>query len=73
LCPSQAGGGAGVVVDKNHRLTLFHALPFNARFEVLLYDLTSTYLRATAFSRRDKRRYGYSRDKRSDACRWSSH
>ena len=40
---------------------------FNARFEVLLYDLTSTYFEsAPPFSEGDKRRYGYSRDKRSD-------
>jgi len=38
---------------------------FNASFEVLLYDLTSTYFESEApFS--DKRRFGYSRDKRSD-------
>ncbi len=40
---------------------------FNARFEVLLYDLTSTYFEsAPPFPAGDKRRYGYSRDKRSD-------
>lgn len=40
---------------------------FNARFEVLLYDLTSTYFESDpAFPEGDKRRYGYSRDKRSD-------
>jgi transposase len=56
-----------------HRDDLFdHLLPrwkdlFGARFEVLLYDLTSTYFEidppdpATS-----KRRHGYSRDKRSD-------
>ncbi len=56
-----------------HREALFdHLVPrwkdlFGARFEVLLYDLTSTYFEidppdpATS-----KRRHGYSRDKRSD-------
>ena len=40
---------------------------FNARFEVLLYDLTSTYFESDPpFDKADKRRYGYSRDKRSD-------
>jgi transposase len=40
---------------------------FNARFEVLLYDLTSTYFESDPpFPEQDKRRYGYSRDKRSD-------
>lgn len=40
---------------------------FNASFEVLLYDLTSTYFESSPpFPPGDKRRYGYSRDKRSD-------
>jgi len=40
---------------------------FNAKFEVLLYDLTSTYFESDPpFPEEDKRRYGYSRDKRSD-------
>lgn len=40
---------------------------FNATFDVLLYDLTSTYFESgRAESEHDKRRYGYSRDKRSD-------
>jgi len=40
---------------------------FNARFEVLLYDLTSTYFESDPpFPEGDKRRYGYSRDKRPD-------
>jgi hypothetical protein len=56
-----------------HRDALFEHLGprwsdlFGARFEVLLYDLTSTYFEIDppdpAYS---KRRYGYSRDKRSD-------
>ena len=38
---------------------------FDARFDVLLYDLTSTYFESDPpFD--DKRRFGYSRDKRSD-------
>ena len=37
------------------------------KFEVLLYDLTSTYFESDPpFPEGDKRRYGYSRDKRSD-------
>jgi transposase len=40
---------------------------FGARFEVLLYDLTSTYFEsAPPDNEQDKRRYGYSRDKRPD-------
>ena len=40
---------------------------FGARFEVLLYDLTSTYFEfAPPDNEADKRRHGYSRDKRSD-------
>jgi len=40
---------------------------FNAKFEVLLYDLTSTYFESDPpFPENDKRRYGYSRDKRPD-------
>jgi transposase len=40
---------------------------FGARFEVLLYDLTSTYFESDPpFDEGDKRRYGYSRDKRPD-------
>jgi hypothetical protein len=40
---------------------------FNATFDVLLYDLTSTYFEAEPpFPDEDKRRFGYSRDHRSD-------
>jgi transposase len=40
---------------------------FGARFEVLLYDLTSTYFESDPpFEETDKRRFGYSRDKRPD-------
>jgi hypothetical protein len=40
---------------------------FNASFDVLLYDLTSTYFEASPpFPDDDKRRYGYSRDQRPD-------
>jgi len=40
---------------------------FGVKFEVLLYDLTSTYFESEPpFPEGDKRRYGYSRDKRSD-------
>jgi transposase len=40
---------------------------FGARFEVLLYDLTSSYFESPPpDDEADKRRHGYSRDKRSD-------
>ena len=40
---------------------------FNASFDVLLYDLTSTYFEADPpFAKGDKRRHGYSRDHRPD-------
>ena len=41
---------------------------FNVGFDVLLYDLTSTYfeINASDVAEGDKRRHGYSRDKRSD-------
>jgi transposase len=40
---------------------------FNLSFEVLLYDLTSTYFESNPpDDENDKRRFGYSRDKRSD-------
>jgi hypothetical protein len=40
---------------------------FNATFEVLLYDLTSTYFECEPPpSEQDKRRFGHSRDKRRD-------
>jgi hypothetical protein len=57
-----------------HKQTLFSHLTerrrdlFNARFDVLLYDLTSTYFEVNAsdLPEGDKRRHGYSRDKRPD-------
>jgi Transposase DDE domain len=41
---------------------------FNVSFDVLLYDLTSTYfeINAADVPEGDKRRHGYSRDKRPD-------
>lgn len=40
---------------------------FNAQFDVLLYDLTSSYFESNPpFPEGDKRKFGYSRDKRSD-------
>jgi transposase len=40
---------------------------FNAKFDVLLYDLTSTYFESDPpFGEGDKRQFGYSRDKRPD-------
>jgi transposase len=56
-----------------HKTALFDHLHqrwqdlFGASFEVLLYDLTSTYFESSLpDNENDKRRYGYSRDKRSD-------
>jgi Transposase DDE domain len=56
-----------------HKTALFDHLNrrwcdlFGARFEVLLYDLTSTYFESSPpDDENDKRRYGYSRDKRRD-------
>ena len=40
---------------------------FNISYDVLLYDLTSTYFEADPpFPESDKRRFGYSRDHRPD-------
>jgi hypothetical protein len=56
-----------------HKTALFHHLTqrwrdlFNASFDVLLYDLTSTYFESDPpFGEGDKRTFGYSRDKRPD-------
>jgi transposase len=56
-----------------HRSELFQHLRarwedlFGVKFEVLLYDLTSTYFESNPpLEENDKRRYGYSRDKRPD-------
>jgi hypothetical protein len=56
-----------------HKTALFDHLVgrwrdlFNVEFDVLLYDLTSTYFEANPpFGEDDKRRFGYSRDKRPD-------
>lgn len=56
-----------------HRAALFQHLRkrwqdlFGAKFDVLLYDLTSTYFESDPpFPAGDKRRFGYSRDQRPD-------
>jgi len=50
----------------DHLVQRWRAL-FNVEFDVLLYDLTSTYFEANPpFDDDDKRKYGYSRDKRPD-------
>ena len=56
-----------------HKTALFSHLTqrwrdlFNAVFDVLLYDLTSTYFESDPpFGEGDKRQFGYSRDKRPD-------
>ncbi len=55
----------------NHKQTFFTFLTerwrslFEARFDVLLYDLTSTYFECVPAGE-GKRQFGYSRDKRSD-------
>ena len=41
-------------------------LLFHARFDILLYDLTSTYFECDPPEEEGLRRYGYSRDKRPD-------
>jgi len=48
----------------SHLQARWHEL-FDARFEVLLYDLTSTYFECDP-PQSGKRKFGYSRDKRSD-------
>ena len=56
-----------------HKSALFDHLSarwkdlFGAKFDVLLYDLTSTYFESDPpFAEGDKRQFGYSRDKRPD-------
>jgi len=55
-----------------HKAALFSHLQgvwrdlFNVRFDVLLYDLTSTYFECDVPEPDGLRRFGYSRDKRSD-------
>ena len=56
-----------------HKAALFSFLQerwkdlFGIRYEVLLYDLTSTYFESNPpFAEGDKRQFGYSRDNRSD-------
>ena len=56
-----------------HKRALFDHLTqrwkdlFNTKFDVLLYDLTSTYFESDPpFPEGDKRKHGYSRDKRFD-------
>jgi hypothetical protein len=55
-----------------HKAALFTHLQecwrdlFNAKFDVLLYDLTSTYFECDPPEEEGLRRHGYSRDRRSD-------
>src|SRR6201984_902717 len=56
-----------------HKAELFEFLHqrwaalFGVKFDILLYDLTSTYFESDPpFAEGDKRRFGHSRDKRSD-------
>ncbi|MFQ5343917.1 MAG: IS1634 family transposase [Anaerolineae bacterium] len=82
-CADLLGGDAGLAEIHKlyachdrllaHKQALFDHLVgrwrdlFNASFDVLLYDLTSTYFEADPpFAEADKRRYGYSRDHRPD-------
>ncbi len=58
-----------------HRRALFQHLRqrwedlFSVKFHVLLYDLTSTYVESDPpFGEKDKRKFGYSRDKRPDCA-----
>src|ERR1700688_2481961 len=83
LCRPRQWGGCWLAVNLWHELAhdrllehkqaLFDHLVgrwrdlFNVSFDVLLYDLTSTYFESDPpFPEGDKRRFGYSRDKRSD-------
>ena len=56
----------------DHKADLFSflkqkwSLLFNASYDVLLYDLTSTYFESAPPAADGLRRFGYSRDKRSD-------
>ena len=50
------------------------SLLFDASYDILLYDLTSTYFECDPPETADGlKRFGYSRDKRLTACRSSSH
>ena len=69
--PHKLYGGHDQVLA--HKTALFQHLVqrwrdlFAAEFDVLLYDLTSTYFESEPpFGENDKRQFGYSRDKRSD-------
>jgi len=83
--PDLLGGGAELAAihklyachDRllEHKPALFTHLAgrwrdlFGAQFDVLLYDLTSTYFEANPpFPEGDKRRFGYSRDRRPDCA-----
>lgn len=62
LAPSRKGTRFDQVLVVNRWRDLF-----NASFDVLLYDLTSTYFESDPpEDEQDKRRYGYSRDHRPD-------
>src|SRR6188472_3709000 len=62
--PDLLGGGAELAAI--HKLYAWRDR-FGAQFDVLLYDLTSTYFEANPpFPEGDKRRFGYSRDRRPD-------
>jgi len=58
---------------EKHKTAMFSHLKerwanlFGAKYDVLLYDLTSTYFESSPpFAEKDKRKFGHSRDKRSD-------
>lgn len=58
---------------EKHKTAMFSHLKerweslFDAKYDVLLYDLTSTYFESNPpFAEKDKRKFGHSRDKRSD-------
>jgi len=58
---------------EKHKTAMFSHLKerwanlFGAKYDVLLYDLTSTYFESNPpFAEKDKRKFGHSRDKRSD-------
>ena len=71
--PTPTSSTAVTICCLKHKQALFDHLTgrwrdlFGASFEVLLYDLTSTYFESNPpDDDNDKRRFGYSRDKRRD-------
>ncbi|MBK7423600.1 MAG: hypothetical protein IPJ48_11145 [Propionivibrio sp.] len=73
----RGAGGLDLLTNRGSSLTLPTWRPAllsgalnacGARYEILLYDLTSTFLNAIRPNRQTP--LGYSRDHRPDWCRW---